>query len=953
MKCRILVVEDSATQAAALEGLLLDAGHEPVVARSAEEALGRVGEGFDLILSDVVMPGLSGYELCRRLKDDPDTRSLPVVLLTSLADPMDIVRGLEAGADNYITKPYEGEHLLARVGHVLHTRRLRPATRTSMGVTVNFLGSELTITSDKEQILDLLLSSVEDVIRINRKLEESRRELEEAHRKLTVYSERRLEESDQRFRSLFDYNPDAIYSLDLEGRFTSANPSCTRITGYDPAELLGTSFVRLLEPEDFERVQAHFLQALRGEPQSFEVAIRHRDGHRIRLSITNSPIVVGGEIVGVFGIAEDVTERYRAQAALRESEEMFRTLIDAAPVAIVMLEPTGAVRLWNGGAERIFGWTEQEVLGLPLPIVPEDRAAEFRSHCGRVRRGRTIEGLELRRRRKDGSLVDVSLSAAPLSGVDGEFTGIMGVLVDITERQRSQNAVRESEDRFRALTEHSSDMIVVVDESATIQYVSPSVERTLGYAPPEIVGVDAFTLIRPDDLPMMRESFESRRSESGTGEWLQFQIRHRDGSWRTMEAVGTSLFHHPAIRGLVINARDVTERIRAEEALNESQEQLRQSQKMEAIGQLAGGIAHDFNNLLTVIKGSTDMLLLDVGPGDPLRPDLEEIDQSVDRAANLTRQLLTFSRKQVTEPQVIDLNSVVLHTEKLLRRVLGETIEFTSSLHPGPGAVRADRGQLEQILINLAVNARDAMAGGGRLTISTDRVALTEARAGFPEFVPAGEYTLLSVADTGTGMSPEVRERVFEPFFTTKPTGRGTGIGLSTVYGIVKQSGGFIQLQSRAGEGARFAVYLPELSGPVADADAHGPSISASPGSGTILLVEDEPPVRNITARILERFGYTVHAPATAAAAVAVLEQHAGPLDLVITDVVMPEISGRELGERARARFSGIPILYMSGYTNEAFSQHGVLEAGIDFIQKPFSPDALIRRVQEVMRVPR
>ena len=414
----------------------------------------------------------------------------------------------------------------------------------------------------------------------------------------------------------------------------------------------------------------------------------------------------------------------------------------------------------------------------------------------------------------------------------------------------------------------------------------------------------------------------------------------RDGRTITCEWFNTPLMDGDRFTGLLCLARDVTDRLVLEE-------QFRQAQKMEAVGQLAGGVAHDFNNLLTLINGYSDIVLAALPPGDPNREPIAAVHQAGQRSAGLTRQLLAFSRKQVLAPKVLDLNGVVADTASLLRRVIGEDVRLSTAPGQGLWPVKADRGQVEQVLLNLAVNARDAMPTGGRLTIETRNAELDEGYAAAHADARPGDYVLVAVSDTGTGMSDEVKARIFEPFFTTKEAGKGTGRGLATVYGIVKQSGGHVGVYSEVGRGTTFKVYLPRAA-PESGA-AKAPSQFRRPprGTETVLVVEDEDAVRALTRHVLQHSGYTVVEAEDAAAAVRAAAGHG--IDLLVTDVVMPGLGGRELAERLRASRPGLKVLFLSGYTDDAVVRHGVLHEAVNFLQKPFSPTALAHKVREAL----
>jgi signal transduction histidine kinase/CheY-like chemotaxis protein len=421
----------------------------------------------------------------------------------------------------------------------------------------------------------------------------------------------------------------------------------------------------------------------------------------------------------------------------------------------------------------------------------------------------------------------------------------------------------------------------------------------------------------------------------------EYGFRHKDGSWRTLESVVSNLLDNPAVTGIVINSRDVTERRTLES-------QFRQAQRLEAVGRLAGGVAHDFNNVLTAIAGYSDLLLEDLDARDPKRQDVEEIRAAAQRAATLTRQLLAFSRKQVLQSRVLDLNAVVQALEKMLQRLIGEDVELVFS----PGAdlrpVRADPGQIEQVILNLAVNARDAMPRGGKLTIETANVELDATYVRDHHGAVPGRYVLLAVSDTGVGMEPETRSHIFEPFFTTKEPGKGTGLGLATVYGIVKQSGGYVWVYSEPGRGATFKIYLPWVDEQV-PTQHQVAAVSLVGGSETVLLAEDDPSVRDVVGEVLTQKGYRVLRAPDGQTALDLARGHLGEIQLLVTDMVMPGMAGRELAEAVAARRPGIRVLYMSGYTDDAVVRHGVLEQGMPYIQKPFSAAGLAAKVREIL----
>jgi len=526
---------------------------------------------------------------------------------------------------------------------------------------------------------------------------------------------------------------------------------------------------------------------------------------------------------------------------------------------------------------------------------------------------------------------------------------------NVEAKMRAEAALHKSEEQYRLIAENTSDLICLLDVNRNYTYISPSHREVLGYAPESLLGDSCFSLIHPDDREMAED--ETRRAIADKKlHRLEVRLKHKDGDWKTFETLGNWIYDSQGRpQHSILVSRDITERKKAEETLRESEEklrlseeQLRMSQKLEAVGQLAGGVAHDFNNLLTVITGYSDLVLARLNESDDNRTKIEEIKRAALRASSLTRQLLAFSRKQVLQPKLFNLNDLVADMSKMLQRLIGENIEMTTCCGP-EAPINADPGQIEQVLMNLVVNARDAMPNGGRVTVETSRVEIDEGYASTHINVLPGPYVMLAVSDTGGGMDAETRKHIFEPFFTTKELGKGTGLGLSTVYGIVKQSGGNIWVYSEPHHGTVFKVYLPAVTQITVETTA-APKADAIPrGTETILIVEDEPQIRQLASECFTHCGYNVLSTADGLEALQLIERLEEPIDLILSDVVMPKVSGRELAERVSILWPSTKVLFMSGYTNDAIVNHGIMDGATWFIQKPFALDALARLVREVL----
>jgi PAS domain S-box-containing protein len=640
-----------------------------------------------------------------------------------------------------------------------------------------------------------------------------------------------------------------------------------------------------------------------------------------------------------------ITDRRAVEEELRASEARYRRIVEETNEGVWLIDAERRTQFVNARLAEIFGYPAADLLGKKATeLAAAPPTAEAVEYFARLEQGQAGQ-LEYAFRKQDGATCWVSLATTPLLDAHGKYEGALAMVTDISERREAS----ELRERIAAVVESSSDAISSCTLDGKILSWNQGAERLYGYTASEVIGKLPPSIRGEGELA----SLLARVAEGERLQEVDAVRRRKDGT-----TVVVSLTVSPmraadgAVIGAAIISRDVSERRRAEKAessLRMAEEQLRQAQKLEALGQLAGGVAHDFNNLLSVMLGYTSILMDDLPKTDPAHADVHEIHEAGVRATELTRQLLAFSRRQLLSPRVIDVDVVIARVERMLRRTLGEDIQLLLTRTGERLTVNADPGQLEQVLLNLALNARDAMPGGGRLTVETSHVDLTEEEASRMGLAP-GTFVSITVTDNGVGMDEATRERIFEPFFTTKELGKGTGLGLSTVFGIVKQSDGHVLVRSTPREGTSFQLLLPATDAPAEGVSAPPPA-SEQPArtDETVLLVEDEDQVRALARNILRRAGYKVLEAANGGEALLIAEQHDGPLDVMITDVVMPRMGGHRLALRLQELRPTMKVLYMSGYTDDTMLQHGIKLGELAFLAKPFTPMSLTRKLREVL----
>jgi PAS domain S-box-containing protein len=803
-------------------------------------------------------------------------------------------------------------------------------------------GSYLLINIKRTERIEKLVKERTDELSIaNKELRHEiteRKEVEEA-----------LRSSEERYRLILESIQDGYFEVDLAGNCTFANDARCRSLGYTREELIGVNNRQFEDKENAKKVYQAFNRVYRtGEPiNRLDEEVIRKDGTRAFSELSVSLIRDPEEKpIGFRGISRDVTERKRIEEALRQSNQFNTEVISNAAEGIIVYDREFRYEVWNRFMEDLTGMQATDVLGKCafdlFPHLPEqgiDRLLERALHGETVSSPDTPYHIP-----QTGKRGWVSGTYGPHRDARGSIIGVIGIVRDITERKRVEEVLRESEEKYRSLIANAMDAIFIAQDGL-IKFPNPTALAMTGYSQEELTTLPFLTFIHPDDRDMVLDNHRRRLEGEEVPNTYPFRIINKKGEelWGQLNATLITWDGKPAVLCFI---RDITERKQAEEALRSSEEQLRQSQKMEAIGRLAGGIAHDFNNLLTVIGGNCQLSLLELKERDPMKETIEEIKRAGEKAADLTRQLLAFSRRQILEMKVLDLNTVVRDLDKMLHRLIGEDIELTVLLADDLRRVKTDPGWIEQIIMNLAVNARDAMPSGGKLSIETANVELDEAYVSGHIAAKPGRYVMLSMSDTGVGMTPEVRQLVFEPFFTTKEKGKGTGLGLSTVYGIVKQSGGNISVYSEPGLGTTFKIYLPSVDESLEEMREKVPREEFPRGGETILVVEDEEDVRKLAVRVLERQGYRVLEASCGDDALTLGKE---PIHMILTDVVMPGLSGRELAGRLTRLYPKMKVLYMSGYTDNAIVHHGVLEEGMNYIQKPFTIDKLMRKVRAIL----
>jgi len=761
-------------------------------------------------------------------------------------------------------------------------------------------------------------------------------------------SHRTLEGWQAGLQSSFDQAAIGMAFVGLDGHWLRINSALRQIVGYSEKDLLATNFQSITHPDDLAADLNYVRQMLRREIRSYQMEKRyfHKKGHAlwVLLSVTlvcdadNNPLFF-------FSQVQDITERKRAEEALREIDERFQAFLNNSPSPIFIKDTEGRYVIVNRRFETALRVRQEDIRGkTDAEVFAPGQAAAFRAHDLQVLRAGASMEFEEVAQHEDGPHTSI-VCKFPLLDAEGTVYATGGIATDITQRKLMEEALRRSEARYRELLDNTAYGIYHCAPDGQLLEANPALASMLGYSSKEellTLNLAKDIYRNPEDCArLIQLSRQSGRLREAEAVW-----RRKDGKPITVRINGRTLRDD---RGELLGTEGIVENLTE---WRELERQFRQAQKMEAVGRLAGGIAHDFNNLLTVISGHTEILSSLIEPDERPRRSVEQIGKAAGRAASLTRQLLAFSRMQILQPKVLDLNVVVAELSKMLPSLIGEDIGLIFAPEPKLGRVKADPGQIEQVIMNLAVNARDAMPQGGKLVIQTKNFVMDADYARtHPPAIP-GQYAMLTVSDTGHGMDAETQSRIFEPFFTTKEQGKGTGLGLATVYGIVKQSGGFIWVYSEPGQGTRFEIYLPRVDEPIALAEPGNHGLANLAGSETLLLVEDQEDLRDLVGGFLRENGYTVLEARDGIEGLEVAEQHHGQIQLLVTDVVMPRMGGWELAERLVSLRPGLKVLYLSGYSEYSVAHHAAKYRPGTLLEKPFLMNMLAQKVREILEKP-
>ncbi|MCX7856998.1 MAG: PAS domain S-box protein [Deltaproteobacteria bacterium] len=1033
MEEKILIVDDRDEARYLLETILKSQGYVVIPARNGIEALSRMNsESIDLVITDILMPDMDGFELIRRMRGNENLKGIPVIVYTATyTGPEDENFALKIGANRFLQKPTEPDELIKVVKDILEKKETSiPAEIGEAEALKAFserLIRKLEIQTERwkntfESILDgiAIVSPDGTILECNKAMNEilgkkaqeiignkcykvihgtdehiegcplvkslttRKRETMELPDQDRFYMvmvdpifglggniesfvhilrdvteekkrEKALRESEERYHFISDLISDYAYAFEVKEDGTLkglwVTDSFVKVFGLTISEIDERGgWQTMVYKEDLSIAIEHANRVISGQPDICEMRWVTKDGQIRWLRDYAVPVVdnVLKRVTRIYGASQDITERKQMEEALRQSEEFYKAIFENTGTATLIVEEDTTISRANQMALNYIGLKREEFEGKRswTEFVAEKEDLEKMLEYHRLRRVHpdlAPRSYEFKIKSPSGKIYHALLSAAMIPGTKKSVVSMQ----DITELKEMEERLLEAEKKYQTIVDNAPEPIVVLQDKL-IKFVNRKTEDVYGYSLDELYMRPFIDFVHPEDRERAMDLYTSELPDVESGFTYEIRLIDKNGNtrWTHGTAVNIEWEGRPARLNFI---RDVTEIVKAEEEKKRLQEQLLQSQKMEALGRLAGGIAHDFNNILTVIKGSCQLAFSEAKVGEPLLERISEIERAVDKASDLVRHLLAFSRRQIMKMRIVDLNQIVTSIEKMLKRIIGENIEFVTKISKDPCLIMADPSQIEQVIINLAVNAKDAMPKGGKLTISTEKTHIPEEKREY-HFPFSGSYVILTVSDTGLGIPKEIQEKIFDPFFTTKEVGKGTGLGLSTVYGIVRQLGGYILLKSEEGKGTVFRIYIPEADeSPKEDVEKMRVETHLIPGKGRVLVVEDNDDLKDLITEFLTKKGYEALSAKNAQEALEIISRQTKPIDVLLTDIVMPGISGRELAQTVKRSYPETKILFMSGYMDESQLDFGIFEEGFSFIQKPFDFDTLAKKVMDLL----
>ncbi len=892
----VLNVEDSADDYDLIVRHLTKAGYQLYserveVAEDMQAAL--AARDWDIIISDYRMPNFSGLEAFAVFRQSG--QDIPFIIISGTIGEDTAVEAMLTGVNDYMMKN--------------NLSRLVPA-----------------IERERQEVIN---------------------------RKARLQAEAALRESEKRLKLALVAAGMGVWEWNMQTGDVLWSEECYRLVGVQTFGGNYKDFTKLMAP-DQEQILSDAVNRATAEKKLFEAEFQmvKPDGKVIWLANHGKIDYDGaGRPLSMVGTVTDITARKKAEEELRQSEERFRSLTSAISQIVWTTDTNGNLISARSPSDELLTLADDDLMKeWTSRLHPDDRQRATDNFMQAIRGHKRRYQDEYRLLHMGDDTYHYYVSrGTPVFEKDGTIREWVGSLTDITERKLAENSLRESEENFRALVKAGTHFVWTVNTEGRSEQFPQWWSDITGMTEEESREGGWLTAVHPEDLARLKHLWQDAFDNNKLFE-IEYRVRTKEGEYDHFAIRGVPVFNADGkFRQWIGTFTDITERVMAAETLRKTEDDLRQSQKLESVGRLAGGIAHDFNNMLTAINGYSDLTLRRLPPDDPLRANIEEIRKAGERSAELTHQLLAFSRQQILQEKVLDLNKVVADTSMMLERVIGEDVKLITALSPQIGKIKADPGQLSQVILNLVVNARDAMPQGGKLTIETKNVELDASYARNHRSVKPGNYVMMAVSDTGSGIDSETMDHMFEPFFTTKGVGKGTGLGLSTVYGIIKQSGGNIWVYTELEKGTTFKIYFPLISENGNSAEKSNLTTGMEKGTETILLVEDEELLRKLGREVLETGGYNVIEAQDGVDALAVCENLSEQIDLLLTDVVMPLMGGRELAEKLAEKYPKMRVLFTSGYTNDAIVRHGIIAEGTNFIQKPFTLDALSRKVREIL----